>query len=261
MSYTPRMADLPRGARDLVRGLDFLRAHPRLWAYVIAPAVITAIVLVGVIVLVARLAGPLVDRIASATPAWLDGWIAGALWVLVIAALAVPALLVFVSVVGVVAGPFNELLSEAIEARVTGRPAPRSSLLGFVRGAVVGLVHGLRRLAAFGVGAVAVFALGLVPVVGTIAGAALGGYLGARAAAWDCYDAVLSRRELSYEAKSAYLRAHRGRTLGLGLAVLGLLLVPVVNLVALGLGAAGATLAALEIDGAPDAQIRTRRTS
>lgn len=259
MSYTHRMADLPRGARDLVRGLDFLRAHPRLWGYVIAPAIVTAIVLAAVIVAVARLAGPLVDRLASATPAWLDGWIAGGLWLLVIAALAVPALLVFVSVVGVVAGPFNELLSEAIEARVTGRPSPPFSLVGFARGAVVGLVHGLRRLAALVVGAVAVFALGLIPVVGTLAGAALGAYLGARAAAWDCYDPVLSRRELSYEAKAAYLRAHRGRALGLGLAVLGLLLVPVVNLVALGLGAAGATLAALELP--PTAQIRTRSTS
>ena len=65
-------------------------------------------------------------------------------------------------------------------------------------------------------------------------------------AAYDCYDAVLSRRDLPYEAKTAYLAARRGRTFGLGAAVAGMLLVPVLNLVALGVGAAGATLAVLD---------------
>jgi uncharacterized protein involved in cysteine biosynthesis len=81
----------------------------------------------------------------------------------------------------------------------------------------------------------------------------LGGWLAARASAYDCYDAVLSRRGLPYAGKLAYLSHHRGRTLGLGAGVAGLLLIPGANLVALGLGAAGATLAALELDGRPPA--------
>ena len=48
---------------------------------------------------------------------------------------------------------------------------------------------------------------------------------------------------MAYRDKLAYLARHRGRTLGLGLAVSGMLLVPGLNLIALGLGSAGATVA------------------
>jgi CysZ protein len=97
-------------------------------------------------------------------------------------------------------------------------------------------------------GAMMVFAIGLVPVIGTIAALVIGGYFSARAAAYDCYDAVLSRRDLPYDQKAAYLAARRSRTLGLGATTAGLLLVPGVNLLALGVGAAGATLAVLDGD-------------
>jgi uncharacterized protein involved in cysteine biosynthesis len=59
---------------------------------------------------------------------------------------------------------------------------------------------------------------------------------------------VLARRLLPYHDKFGYRAAHRGRTTGLGAAVTALLLIPGLNLVALGLGAAGATLAAHELD-------------
>jgi uncharacterized protein involved in cysteine biosynthesis len=48
-----------------------------------------------------------------------------------------------------------------------------------------------------------------------------------------------------YRDKLAYLARHRSRTLGRGAAVAGMLLVPGLDLIALGLGAAGATVAAL----------------
>jgi len=155
---------------------------------------------------------------------------------------------VFVAVAGVVAGPFNELLSQAVEERLTGVPGPRFSLIEFARDAMIGLLHGVRRLLVFMVGAVVLFAISFIPVVGTIAAAAIGFWLAGRGAAFDCYDAVLARRGLSYQAKLAYLDRHRGRTFGLGAAVAGLLLVPGINLVALGLGATGATLAVHELD-------------
>jgi CysZ protein len=90
--------------------------------------------------------------------------------------------------------------------------------------------------------------LGFVPVIGTIAALLLGAYFTARGAAYDCYDAVLSRRDLPYGRKTAYLAANRSRTLGLGAAVAGMLIVPVLNLVSLGVGATGATLAVLDQD-------------
>lgn len=242
------MSELGRGLGDLGRGFDFLKRNPTLWKWVIAPAVVTLVLLVGVILGVAAAADPLVSWLASYLPSWLErigGWI---LTLIVVAGIGIAAFLVFVSVAGMVAGPFNELLSEAVEARLTGRAGAPFALGEFLRGAVLGIAHGLRRLVVALIGIVLLFALGFVPVIGTIAAAVIGLWLAGRATAYDCYDAVLSRRAMPYRAKLAYLDRHRGRSLGLGVGVAAMLLVPGLNLVALGVGAVGATLASHELD-------------
>lgn len=253
------MSGLTRGLGDLGRGFRFLGARPGLWKWALAPTAVTLLLMAGAVLAVVKLAGPLVAKATSWMPAFLAdaaGWL---VWIAVVAGLGLGALVVFVAVVGIVAGPFCEMLSEAIEAEVTGEPGPPFSLRGFLRGAAAGLLHGLRRLVAAAAGLVLVLALGFVPVIGTIAAAVIGAWLTASAAAYDCYDAVLARRELPYRDKLAYLARHRGRTLGLGAGVTGLLLVPGVNLVALGVGAAGATLAALELEGRGPTRAGDRR--
>ncbi|MBE7452104.1 MAG: EI24 domain-containing protein [Kofleriaceae bacterium] len=241
------MQGVARGARDVVAGFRFLAAHPRLWAWVIAPALVTLVLLLAAIWGVAATASPLVAWLTGWMPDAIERWAGWLAWLVVLVALGLAALLVFVPVAGVVAGPFNELLSEAVEARLTGVAGPRFSLAALVRDALLGLLHGLRRLAVAIGGALLLFTLSFVPVVGTLGAPALALWRAARAAAYDCYDAVLARRRLSYAAKGAYLSRHRQRTFGLGATVAALLLVPGVNLVALGLGAVGATLAAHEL--------------
>lgn len=240
------MSELARGIADVTRGFRFLNRHPRLWWYVAAPAAITLLVLAAAIVGVLHVAGPVVAYVTGWMPDWLRGIASVVLDIVVAIGLGAGALLIFVAVVGFVAGPFNELLSEAVERAATGEPGPGFSFAGFTRGLVVGLLHGIRRLGVALLGVIGLFALGFVPVIGTIAAVVLGVVFTARAAAYDCYDAVLSRRELAYATKLEYLQARRQRSFGLGLAVAGLLFVPGVNLVALGVGAVGATLAALD---------------
>ena len=247
------MRQIVSGIRDLGRGFAVLRAHPRLWKWLIAPAAITLALFGLAIFAVVRLVDPVVGWLASHLPAPLTrlvAWVVpSALVTTVVAvALSIGAVFVFVSVTGLIAGPFNERLSEHIEVELTGRPGAAFSLPGFVRGVAVSVGHSVRRLLAGLVGLILVFALGLVPVFGTIAALLLAGWLAAGAAAYDCYDAVLARRELAYRDKLAYLARHRQRAYGLGAGVAVMLLIPGLNLVALGLGAAAATVAARAID-------------
>ncbi|HLU68322.1 MAG TPA: EI24 domain-containing protein [Kofleriaceae bacterium] len=240
---------LVRGATDVARGFHYLMAHPRLWGWVVAPAILTLILIIAIIAGVLALIAPAVAWVAVLVPDFLEGWVGGVLRLLVVVGLASAGFVVYVSVSGMLAGPFCELLSESIEERVTGKKPPPFSPIAFVRGLVIGIVHSIRRLGVYLATLALVFVLGAaLPVVGPAAAMVVGAYLAARASAYDCYDAVLARRGLSYRDKGAYLRAHRGRTVGLGAVVAGLLLVPGVNLVALGLGAAGATLAALDLE-------------
>jgi CysZ protein len=237
------MHELATGVGDIGRGLAVLRAHPALWKWIIAPAIVSLLLLAAAVVGVVWAVGPVVGWATGHLPGWLAGAMGRILTVLLVAALAAAALLLFTAVAGMITGPFNEQLSEHVEAELTGRPPSPFSWREFVHGAAVSVVHGVRRLAAALVGLAIVFAVGFVPVIGTIAAVVLGAWLAGTAAAYDCYDAVFGRRAMAYGDKLAYLARHRGRTLGLGLAVSGMLLVPGLNLIALGVGSAGATVA------------------
>ncbi|HET9990409.1 MAG TPA: EI24 domain-containing protein [Kofleriaceae bacterium] len=240
------MRDFARGTGDLSRGLAVVNRYPGLWKWLLAPALVSLVLIGAAIAGIAHVVHPLVAWLVGHLPSFLAGIAGTLLTVIVVAMLGLGALLVFTAVAGVIAGPFNELLSERIEAHLTGRPAPAFSLPGFLHELSLGIVHGVRRVIIAILGAVVVLAIGFVPVVGTVVALALGFWFAARGAAYDCYDAVLARRALAYRDKLAYLARHRARSLGLGAAVAALLLVPGLNLVALGLGAAGATVASLD---------------
>ena len=241
------------GAGDVAAGLRFLRAHPRLWRWVIAPALVTLALMTLAIVGVLAAAGPLVDWIAGWMPSALARWSHGVVWVVAVLALGFAAVLLFVPVVGVVADPFNERLAAAVHAARTGVARPPIGVAAFVRDAVGGLARGLGRVLAAIVGAALLFALALVPVIGAIAAAVIAGWLTARGTARDCYEAALTACDLDRAAAQRFLATHRARTLGLGATVAALLVIPGVNLIALGVGTTGATLAAIDLAAAPRA--------
>ena len=238
------MDQLASGVRDVQRGLGVLRAHPALWKWVIAPAVATCALIAALVIAVLHYSSAAVGWITAHLPSWLVHLTSSVLTTVIVIGLSAGVALVFVPLAGMIAGPFNEMLSEHVEAKLTGQPTSAFSLREFLHGVALSIVHGLRRLLAMLVGIAVVFAVGFVPVIGTIAALVIAGWLAATATAYDCYDAVLARRFLGYRAKLAYLAHHRQRTVGLGAAVAVMLLVPGLNLIALGLGAAGATVAA-----------------
>jgi CysZ protein len=236
------MRQFATGIHDVGRGLAVLRAHPTLWRWLVAPALATLVLLVVAIAAVVHLVHPVVAWVSDRL-----GWVAsiagGLLTLLVAGVLACAGLLVFTQVAGMIAGPFNEQLSERIESVLTGRHPSPFSLREFAHGAALSVLHSARRISAALIGVALVFVVGTIPVIGAAAALVLAAWFTATAAAYDCYDAVFGRRAMAYRDKMAYLARHRGRTLGLGVAVAGMLLVPGLNLVALGLGAAAATVA------------------
>ena len=242
------MDQLATGVRDVGCGLGVLRAHPTLWKWIVAPAVITLLLIAALVAGIIHAVDPVEAWAVSHLPSAIAHVASSVLTILIVGALSAGALLVFVPLAGMIAGPFNEMLSEHIEATLTGQPPAPFALSAFIHGLVLGILHGVRRLAGALVGLAIVFALGFVPVIGTIAATVAAGWLAARGAAYDCYDAVLARRAMAYGDKLAFLARHRQRTFGLGAAVAGMLFVPGLNLIALGLGAAGATVAALELE-------------
>jgi CysZ protein len=235
------------GARDATRGAAFLAARPRLWGWIVAPALLALVILVAVICVAVGWAGEAIDWIVGFLPDSLERWIAGALTAVLVVALAFAGYVVFLGLAAIVAAPFNEMLSEAVEREVTGVEPPPFSPLVLLRDIALGIVHGARRVMVYLFTVAALFAVALiVPIAGPIVAAVLGTIVTARFAAYDAFDAVAARKGWAYGAKLQYLRVHRGRSYGLGAAVAALAAVPGLNLVALSVGATGATLAWLD---------------
>jgi CysZ protein len=237
------MLGLVAGATDVIRGLGFLARRPRLWGWVAAPALAALLILVAVAWIGLALVDGGVGWLAGLFPAAVAGWVAGVLDVLFVILVAIAGYFIFFSLAAVIAAPFNEFLSEAVEVEVTGEPGPRFSPLGFVRDVVIGVAHAARRMVKYLFVVALLFVAGVViPVIGPPLAAVAGAWVTARFAAYEALDAVWARRGMSYKGKMAALRARRGRYTGLGAGVALLLLVPGPSLIALSAGAVAATL-------------------
>lgn len=248
------LGELGRGVYDGVRGAAYLISHPRLWGWVLAPAIVIALVMVAVIGGVLTLLSTPIAAVSAVIP---GGWVDNVLEIATTVILLVASYSLFISAAAVIAGPFNEMLSESIEEHETGEPSPKFSLFRFLGDAVIGAVHAIRRVIVYLVVILALLVVGVaVPVVGGLIATVLGGIATAKFAAYDAYDSIWARRRLRYREKMAYLKEHYWRTLGLGAVMAAILIVPGLNLVALAIGATGATLRSID-----EAKARAARTS
>jgi len=239
-------SDFGRGVGHGVRGARLLLGTPRMWPLVLLPFVLSLLAFAAVFLALFALR----DRWMALLPA--AGALRTALGVVAYIALLVLGFFAYLPLATLIAAPFNESIAEAVERRLGGAEPSPFSLGRFARDLGRGIVHALRSLARYLVLAAAVFAVSLLPVVGPALALLGGGYLAARFAAYDSLDATLSRWGWSYTRKQELLRRRRALCMGLGAFVAALLAVPVVNALALSVGAAGG--ASLALEGVPEAE-------
>lgn len=249
------VSDLVRGVHDGVRGTAYLARNPRLWMWVVLPAILIGAVLFFLIGAILAVVSPWIAAITSFIP---GHWAERLIEIVAGIILAIASLSIVLSLAALIAGPFNEMLSEAIEERITGVPGPTFKLGHFLYDALIGAIHALRRITIYLITMGLLLLTGIiVPVIGTALAAIGGAIVTARFASYDAYDAVYARRRMPYRAKMAALNANLSRSMGLGAVVSALLLVPGLNLLALSIGAAGATLASVA-PGPPPSQATTK---
>jgi CysZ protein len=232
--------ELSAGIGDGFRGASHIFRHPRLWIWVLLPAVIIAILLILLIGALIAWLSPFIAAVAAYLP---GEWAGNVIKILLGIILTIASFSVVFSIASIIAGPFNELLSEAIEEQITGTKGGKFRVLGFLHDIAIGLIHSLRRIFIYLLTMGLLLIVGLViPVVGT-AVAALGSWIAtARFASYDAYDSVFSRRRMAYRAKLQYLNHNLWRSMGLGGVMAVMSIIPLLNLFALSMGAAGATL-------------------
>lgn len=251
-------AGFVRGLSFAIRGMRFVYVqHRSLARYWLVPIVITTIALLAVFYGAGRYYDELANLVWSLLPqSWsqTSGWLGGLLralhWSIGLLAGILITLLGLVAVVllsSLVAAPFNDALSEAVERLVTGGPAPpfslRRVLLDVVRAVRIELVK------------VSIYALIVapmllaslfIPAIGqaiSLVGFALTAiYLGV-----DYVDWPAARRDWSVGERMRLARRQLPAIAGFGTAVWILLFIPVVNLLFMPAAVAGGTLLFLSL--------------
>ncbi|MFW2388651.1 MAG: EI24 domain-containing protein [Polyangiales bacterium] len=242
-----------RGISYALRGMRFVYfQHPKLARYWIFPVLITGCALVAVFYGAGSYNEDVGAAVWSLFPeSWNDvsGWVGGLLsalrWVIeVIAGILITLLgLVLVLILSsVVAAPFNDALSEAVENILTGEKAPPFSfshmLADVARTIRLELGKALLYLVIVGPMLLASFFIpGVGQVVSLVGFALTAVYLGI-----DYVDWPAARRDWSVRDRIAFTRRQLPAVAGFGAGVWVLLFIPLVNLLFMPAAVAGGTM-------------------
>ncbi len=233
------------GIRLLGRGFRLWVSSPRLMLIGAIPGLVTlALFTLAIVLLAVNL-----ENVATALTPFADGWdetVRSAVRLVVAVALIAGGTLLlvylFAAVTLLVGQPFFEKISERVENSLGG--VPSAVEVPFWPSIGRGILETLRVLAiTLGVG-LCLLVLGLIPVVGPITAAIVGAFTGGWFLALELTTAPFEHRGLRLDDRRRLLRAQRSTTLGFGVAVFLLFLLPFGALVTMPAAAAGATLLA-----------------
>ena len=173
-------------------------------------------------------------------PGWLD-WLTWLLWPLFALSMALVLFYTFSTLANLVASPFNSLLAEQVEHHLTGQAvAGTVSLWGVIRSIGPALRSELRKLWYFLVRAVPILILLLIPGLQIMA-LPLWLLLGAWMLAIEYTDYPMGHHNLLFAEQRRILRKNRMLSLGFGITVMGMTLIPVVNFITMPVAVCGAT--------------------
>jgi CysZ protein len=225
-----------RGARYVARGFKLINL-PGIRRYVIIPILIN-LALFGA----ATWYG--IDRFEAfldwLLPRWLD-WVRWILWPLFALTTLLIVFYTFTLLANLIGAPFNGLLAERLEARLTGRPAPDSQGTGYlVRSGLIAVVSELRKLGYMLARTIPLLILFLIPGLNVLAPFAWLAF-SAWMLALEYVDAPMGNHDLTFHDGRRLLGENRPLALGFGGAVLMMTSFPVLNFIAMPVAVAGAT--------------------
>ncbi len=238
---------LSQGFRYVLRGFKFpLIEHPRLIGFVVVPALINVLLFVGLLAAMGTWGGGWVSGLLDGAIAGEHAWyVTPFVWLLRIFSWLVVATVIgalsFVTVYligGVIAAPFNDVLSEKVESIRMGTPEPPFSLKKTVGDALFAMGQELRRVVLLLLVYAVLLPLHLVPVFGTVIWA----WLGFLILALDQLDIPLTRNRYRLTDRIGAVKQNVLVSTGFGAACAALLWVPLLNFLCLPAAVVGGTL-------------------
>lgn len=224
----------------LTRGFRMLR-EPEIRLFVVMPLAINALVFALLMTLGFSMLGDGIATVIGWLPEWLSflSWI---LWPLAVVLVLAIAMYSFSTVANLIAAPFNGLLAEKVEEKitgkeVTGRETVASAIASFPRS----IKREIQKLLYYLLFALLVLILSFIPPIAPFSGV-LWFLLGAWMLSLEYCDYAMDNHKLSFPESKRRLRAARASTLPFGLMVMVGTMIPVVNLFIMPAAVCGGTL-------------------
>ena len=231
------IADMMNGSVYLGRGFKIIR-QPDVRLYVAMPLLINILLFSMLIWFGYDQFSPLVDKAISLVPGFLDflRWI---IWLVISVFTTIVVFFTFTPIANIVAAPFNALLAEKIEARLTGKAINSNS--NFIKIARDSVLSQLRKLVYILLWSAALLLISLIPVI-NFAAPFLWVIFGSWLLSLEYLDYPMGNHELDFKKQKQILAARKGLALGFGSSVMILTSIPLINFIVMPVAVAGATV-------------------
>jgi CysZ protein len=231
------------GVSYFLDGFELI-TRPGLRRFIIIPVIINLVLFVILFFLYIHFIDRLESWFIHFLPYWLT-WLAPILWFLFLIGFILIFIYLFVTLVNIIAAPFNALLAEKVELYLTGRLKESRSLFGTIKDAPRSILRQVAIFVYYLPRAIFLLVLFFVPGV-QIAAPLLWFLFNAWFQTLTYVDYPTDNHRISLVAARSWLGEHRGLSLGFGVGVLIATSIPVLNLFAIPAAVCGATKLWLE---------------
>ena len=238
-SYPPSKNNPVSGMGYFFKGLSLITRNG-VKRYVIIPLLVNILLFAVAIAVTGAQLPLLIEWVAGLLPDWLS-WLSWLLLPMFILVVGLVAFFGFAVLGNLIAAPFNGLLAEAVEKRLTGQAldAPRG-WRSLARDMSASILSELRKLTYFVIRAIPLLILLLIPGINLIA-SVVWLLFSAWMLALEYSDFPMANHGLSFPRQREILRSRRFLSLGFGGALALVLVIPGLNFLLIPAGVAGAT--------------------
>ncbi|PKG85691.1 sulfate transporter CysZ [Colwellia sp. 75C3] len=240
MSHSPKKAKLlpidHSGASYFFKGFSLIR-QKGIRRFVFIPLAINVLLFSFAFYFVYLELNSYMEIIMAWLPSWLD-WLSVVLWPLAVLTVLVIFSFVFSTVANWLAAPFNGLLSEKMEAILSGQKAPQGEMLDIIKDIPRTLSREWQKLSYYLPRAIGFFiVLCVLPILGQIIWFLFIAWM----MAIQYKDYPFDNHKIPFAQMKEVLKQNKGLSYSFGLTVAGFSMIPIVNLVVMPVAICGAT--------------------
>jgi CysZ protein len=223
----------------LLTGLQLIR-QPGLRLFVILPLLTNFLLFSGGLFWLFSSLDTMTQWIINQLPEWLS-WLSYLIWPLAIISAMLIFFFLFSMIANLIAAPFNGLLAEQVEARLTGQPLPDSSLASLLKDLPRIFSREWQKLKYYLPKAIICLLLFWIPLVGQTIAPLLWFALSAWMAVIQYCDYPFDNHKIPFAKMKQSLGQHKWDNVGFGALITCCTMIPVVNFFIMPVAVCGAT--------------------